>query len=226
MFRRLRSLVFWLVAQVIFALLGLLACWQALGIGVNYGLVTCLLLCGGGLLTFFALIAIHELGHLSVGLAMGFPFMRFTVGPVQLVRDGARIRPRLNTAWFKPAAYVMHELPQDGVQRWRWAAVVFAGPLSNLLAGAACLAAAHWLNPGPPVEMLHAPRVGWRSVALLYPGDPATAWLNIAGLLSLGLGLGTLVPGSAAGMRSDGGQLLDLWRRNDGNKSTADIRSE
>jgi hypothetical protein len=51
-----------------------------------------------------------------------------------------------------------------------------------------------------------------RSVALLYPGDPATAGLNVAGLLSLGLGLGTLIPGSAAGLRTDGGQLLDLWR--------------
>lgn len=215
MFRVLRWLLLGLVQVWVGVLFALLLVWQALGIGVNYGPGACLLLCGAALLTYLALIALHELGHLLVGQALGLPFQRFTVGPLQLAREGGRVRARLNTAWFQPAAYVAHALPREGGRRWRWAVTVFGGPLSNLLVAVACLAAASGLNPGPPADMPRAARAGWRGVALLYPGDPVTAWLNIAGLLSLGLGLGNLVPGSAVGLRTDGGQLLDLWRGKD-----------
>jgi membrane-associated protease RseP (regulator of RpoE activity) len=209
-YRWLRRLICSLVALVIGVPFALLLAWQALIIGVNYGLGVCLLFCGGGLLSFFALLAIHELGHLLVARGMGLPFQRFTVGLLQLVREDDRVRVRLNTAWFQPAAYVMHgPCLTNG---WRWAAVILAGPLSNLLLGAACLAVASGLNPGAPADMPPSAQMGWRSVALLFPGGAATAWLNLSGLLSLGLGLGTLVPGFAAGMRTDGGQLLDLWQ--------------
>jgi hypothetical protein len=210
-YRWLRSLIWGLLALVTGVLFALLLAWQALIIGVKDGLGVCLLFCGGGLLSFFALLAIHELGHLLVAQAMGLPFQRFTVGALQFVREGERVRLRLNTAWFQPAAYVLHGLPLTKGWRWRWVAVVLAGPLSNLLVGATCLAIARGLNPGAPAEMPPAARVGWRSVAVLFPGDAVTGSLNLAGLLSLGLGLATLVPGSAAGLRTDGGQLLDLW---------------
>src|SRR5262249_3338088 len=86
------------------------------------------------------------------------------------------------------------------------------GPLSNLVIGVACLAASSWHNPGPPNTVPPSARAGWGSVALLYPGDPATALLNIAGLVSLQMGLVNLVPGNVGRLRSDGGQLLDLAR--------------
>jgi hypothetical protein len=95
---------------------------------------------------------------------------------------------------------------------WRWAVMVLGGPLANLLLGVACLAAASWLNPAPAPGMLGDAKVGWRSVALLYPGGMPSAYLNVAGLLSLGLGLVNLVPCRGAIWPSDGGQLLDLWR--------------
>lgn len=212
MYRWFRSLVCGLLALVIGVLFAVLLAWQALIVGVNDGPGVCLLVCGGGLLSFFALLAIHELGHLLVAQAMGLPFQRFTVGPLQFVREGDRVRVRLNTAWFEPAAYVLHGLPLTKGWRWRWTAVVLAGPLSNLLLGATCLAVASGLNPGPGADMPQAAWAGWRSVALLFPAGAATAWLNLAGLLSLGLGLGPLVPGFAAGLRTDGGQLLDLWQ--------------
>jgi Zn-dependent protease len=212
MFRWLAKLLCGLTELVATFCFGLLLIWQALAIGVNYGLGACLLLCSGGLLGFLALLAVHELGHLLVAWMLGFPFQRFTVGPLQLVYQDARIRARLNTAWFQPAAYVMHTLPLYGNWRWRKAAFIFGGPASNLVLGAVCLVVASGINPGPPIEMPNAARAGLRSVAVLYPGDPATAGLNVAGLLSLGLGLGTLIPGAAAGLRTDGGQLLDIWR--------------
>ena len=111
---------------------------------------------------------------------------------------------RLNTAWRRPAAYALHGVA--GVARWRVTALVAGGPLANLLIAAACLATAVLLNPGPS----QGPHEGLRGVALLMPGSWATAWLNLCGLSSLLIGLSTLVPGRAAGLRTDGGQLLDL----------------
>jgi hypothetical protein len=202
------------LAGVLFCVLALLLAWQVFAVGVNGGPADSLALGVGGLLTFLALLAVHELGHLLAGRAVGLPFERFTVGPLQLVREGGRWRARLNTAWSQPAAYVLLPPPQvgHGYRRWRWAAMVLGGPLANLLVGAACLAAAGHLNPCPPASVSTNARAGWRGVAILYPGDLTTAWLNMAGIVSLWLGVCNLVPGSAKGMRSDGGQLLDLWR--------------
>src|SRR5262245_57573491 len=81
-------------------LVGVLALlpWQIFVVGVNGGPADALTLGAGGLLTFLALLAVHELGHLLAGRAVGLPFDHFTVGPLQLVREGGRWRARLNTA--------------------------------------------------------------------------------------------------------------------------------
>ncbi len=192
--------------------LALLLLWQAVFIGLRYNLTIFLWVCIGGVVAYIGLMAIHELGHLLAGKAMGLPFWQFTFGPLIIVNEGERLRARLNTAWFQHAVNVRFWL--TGVTGWpfRMAVMTLGGPLANLLIGVACLAVASWLNPGPPAEMPASAREGLRSVALLYPGDLATAVLNLVGLLSLGLGLGSLIPGRAAGLRTDGGQLLDLWR--------------
>jgi membrane-associated protease RseP (regulator of RpoE activity) len=213
MFHWLGRLLRGLAELVISLIFALLLGWQALGMGVIYDLTACVLVGVGGLLTFFALVAFHELGHLIAARAVGLPFTRFTLGLLMFAREGKRVRVRLNTAWFQPAAYVLHALPNGCVRPRLWAVVVFAGPLCNLLLGLTCLIAANWLNPGPPTGMSPDARVGWRNVALLFPGNMVIAQLNVAGLLSLGMGMATLIPGSAAGLRTDGGQLLDLWRR-------------
>jgi hypothetical protein len=68
------------------------------------------------------------------------------------------------------------------------------------------LTTAALVNPGLP----EGPHEGLRRVALLMPGSCLTAWLNLGGLSSLLLGILTLIPGRSAGLRTDGGQLLDL----------------
>jgi hypothetical protein len=67
-----------------------LLAWQALVIGVNDSLGACLLLCGLGLLSFFALLAIHELGHLLIASSF-FSFSRDSPGsfPHGMDRPGA-----------------------------------------------------------------------------------------------------------------------------------------
>jgi hypothetical protein len=42
------------------------------------------------------------------------------------------------------------------------------------------------------------------------PGSAVVAWLNVTALVSLYLCAGTLIPGRAAGLRTDGGQLVDM----------------
>lgn len=190
----------------------LLLVWQALAMGVNYSPTDSVVLCAGGILIFLALMAAHELGHLLAGWAMRLRFMHFTIGLLQVVRADERLQARLNAAWFRPAASVMFDFPWGADALRRWAVMVLGGPLSNLLLSIVCLFAASWLNPGPQAEMPSRARSGWRNVALLYPGDLPTAFLNVTGVLSLGLGLGTLVPARVVGLRTDGGQLLDLWR--------------
>jgi hypothetical protein len=185
--------------------------WQAFVVGVNHGPGPFLRLGAGGVLTFFGLLAAHELGHLLAGRAVGLPFRGLAVGPLRVARDGDGLRAHLNTDWFGPPAYFTHG-PAAGADARRRAVMLLGGPLASLIPGAACLVAGSWLNPGPPADLPGAARSGWRGVALLYPGDAWTAALNTAGVLSLGLGLGTLVPGRAAGCRTDGGPLLDLWR--------------
>lgn len=207
MWRWFRLLFVGFVQVVVVLVFALALVWQACIVGVREGPTSCLLLGVGGILTFFAVLAAHELGHVLAARAVGLPLLRFTVGLLLIEREGGQLRLRLNTAWFQPAAYVVLSFPDQGGSTYQWAVVLLGGPLASLLIAVACLLLASWLNPGPPHSA-----VGWRSVALLLPGNLATGLLNIAGLLSLWLGVGSLVPGTAAGFRTAGRQLLDLWR--------------
>jgi uncharacterized repeat protein (TIGR04138 family) len=198
------GLTLFVLVVVVGLALGVLLLWQAIGIGVNHGMVACSVLCAGVVPILFALFAAHELGHWVAGWAMGLPFVHFTAAPVVIARKGGWLRARLNIAWFRPTAFVEHGLAWRADGPVQWAITVLGGPLANLVLGVACLSAASWHNPGPPAA--------WRSSpAFLYPGDLVTAFLNIGGMLSLALCFVTLAPSRAAGASSDGDQLLQLW---------------
>ncbi len=219
MVRWIKRLLVIVSAEVLGLGLLVLLAMQALTVGVFFGMGSCLCLCAGASPVFLVLIAIHEMGHLAAGKMVGLSFSQITVGFLTLMRRENGWKARLNTSWFKPAA-VVYPLLGAPTSSWRYALVVGGGPIANLLLCALCLIAASVLHPGPPDSIPREARLGWRSVALLMPGNFATASLNSAGLLSLGLGLGTLVPGRAAGVRSDGGQLLDLfWGGREANQS-------
>jgi len=185
---------------------------QVMTLAIKQGMGAGLLLSAGGVLIFLALLAFHELGHVLASRIMGLPFTGLTVGLLRVVREGDRIRVRLNTAWFQPAAFVAQKFPDGSVWPLGWVFTVLGGPLANLLLGVMCLVVASWINPSPPMQKLNSAGQNRRSVALFSPGDLPTAYLNVTAILSLGLGLGTLVPGRSAGLRTDGGQLLDFWR--------------
>src|SRR5581483_4101052 len=132
----IRALVGFLgqVVQATIALVfGALLPWQAMAIGVNEGMTACLLLCICGTATLMALFALHELGHLLAGLAIGLPFQRYTLGILRVVREDGRLRVRLNTEWFQPAAFVQFEAGGSADSPVRRGIMILGGPSSNLL---------------------------------------------------------------------------------------------
>jgi hypothetical protein len=89
----------------------------------------------------FAALAAHELGHLLTGLAQGFRFELFVVGPLGIKREEGKIKVYFNTnlGYMGGIAATMpvKERPDN---RIRFARAILAGPLSSLLFAAICFA--------------------------------------------------------------------------------------
>lgn len=212
--RLLRALMGVFVSLAMGVTFGALMSMQVLIVGVNSGAAQAFALGILAVLMAFAVLVAHEFGHLVAGLAVSLPFSQLTLGFLAVIRERGRLRLRLNTAWFQPAAYVLYSA--GGKQRWGRAVMVAGGPLTNLLIAVACLVLANAIHPGPPPFVASPGLYGWREFAIFMPGNWVTALLNLVGLESLALCLWTLVPGRAAGLRTDGGQLLDCLRGRSG----------
>ena len=141
-------------------------------------------------LVAWAVIGWHELGHVVAGALARFRFHVYILGPLRVERDvgtgriGARYNRELGT-WGGMAG----SFPQDARDLRRRVAMLLAGgPLASLLlAAAAVIALAAAADAMSPL---------------------ARGVVAIAGLISAGIGLVTLLP-----MRgTDGGRLLRLKR--------------
>ena len=186
---------------------GLLAAWQMIVVGLVNGPLDLVIASLAGVAAFVLLLAVHELGHLIAGRIVGLDIRSLTVGFLRVEWNEGRTRLKLNSHWHRMAAIVYM-----GVQRanCRQVAVMVAGgPAASVLVGVGCLLAATWANSGPP-DVAAATRSTWGGVAMVWPGSAFVAWLNLTGLVSLSLGALTLYPGRSGGIRTDGGQLLDL----------------
>jgi ribosomal protein S7 len=85
----------------------------------------------------FAAVAIHELGHIFAGLAMGFRFNTMRIGPLQFDRPFRISRYRGPGAWTGGGASL---LPGNTDNLALHAVVmIVGGPLANLLSGSALL---------------------------------------------------------------------------------------
>jgi hypothetical protein len=154
-------------------------------------------------LLWLASIAVHELGHVIGGRLGGFRTLLFIVGPFKLERTADGFRPGLNRsialagglAAMVPAG--MHDL------RRRTLVMVACGPLASLMLGTQVLALFHAFS-----GFLFRPDAGFASqlVALMLLGF---------GLMSLLIGMVTLVPAHTGGFYSDGARLLRLRRATD-----------
>lgn len=140
-------------------------------------------------LGLWAVLAAHELGHLLGGWLAGWKPALLCVGPLRLDFGPQGVRTRFNRSlgtWGGLAASVP---PVGKADAGGLACMVAGGPLASLLLA------------------LLAGALAWAS-----PGSWALGW----GLLSFTSGaivLATLIPTQLGGFRSDGAQLLALWRR-------------
>jgi peptidase M50-like protein len=135
------------------------------------------------LLVVFSVVAIHELGHALMGIAVGFRIQWVRVGPLQVNPPLRVSRYRGPGAWLSGRVAL---LPlKDGQLRLRAIAMVMAGPLANLFSGL---------------------------VVLLLPFSKGTsAWLFVA--VSIGVGIvELLIPHKTPMGISDASRLLMLLR--------------
>ncbi len=137
-------------------------------------------------------VALHELGHVAAGLARGFRFYMFVVGPIRIDRLGPKMRMSWNSA--KGAWGGLAICAPDRVQQGQWGRAAWyaaGGPLFSLLGAAFAI-----------------------PVRVLAHGDPnvtftAVLFSAISGMFFVA----TLIPLRTGGFVSDGGRLLMLLRK-------------
>lgn len=143
-------------------------------------------------LLLFVVIAAHELGHIAGGLIVGFRPLLFIVGPLRVERTAAGgFRRGLNRSFAMAGGLAasapvgMHDL------RRRMIVMVAGGPIASLMLGTQCL-------------------VLYEATSSI--GGLVAASLLITGLVSLAIGVVTLVPMRTGGFYSDGARMLRLMR--------------
>lgn len=130
----------------------------------------------GLLIMTFLVLAVHELGHLVMGLANGFRFEFYIVGPLGIRRENDRVKIYLN----KNLGYyggVASTTPVDNhpANAKKFAQVLLAGPIASILFAILCFLLAYWA------------------------GKPLGFTLYTGGLISIGIFLVTTIP-SRTGM--------------------------
>lgn len=147
----------------------------------------------------FAVLAVHEWGHLLGARSAGFRFALFVVGPLLVMRRSGRVRWSLNRnpAMFGGATVSAPVDLRD--LRGGFRRMLAGGPAASLLCGAVALG----LSPLAGLSSLAAESPLAYGVHVL---------LTAFGLVSLLIGAVTLAPQRMGGMPSDGAWLLELWR--------------
>jgi hypothetical protein len=112
-----------------------------------------------GLGAAFVTLAVHELGHLVAGLAVGFRFSLFAIGPLLVERAPSG---RIRLAWNRePGLFggVAGTIPVGPeVPRWRFAVNIAGGPCASLFLALGAAAVLAW-TPVPHGLLRSA--LGW-----------------------------------------------------------------
>lgn len=142
--------------------------------------------------------AVHELGHLLVGLALGQRVVLFIAGPLKVLRVDGRIRAGVNRRlayWGGMALTAPPVWKGDARFRRESAALLAGGPVASVVFGTACLAATVAL--------------GNHLRTIVY--SPSLFILLMLGAMSLAVGATTLLPGAFTSRgRSDGARIRAL----------------
>lgn len=143
-------------------------------------------------LTLGVLIVVHEYAHYRVAVACGVKVQRFSIGfgrvlwrrqprpdgtefVISALPLGGYVR-WIDDREFPPIRPDEHRFTFGGKPLWQRAAIVAAGPVSNLLLAVLLYAAAHWIGVEEPRAVLASPPVGsLAEQAGLHAGDVVTA---------------------------------------------------
>lgn len=86
---------------------------------------------------FLLVLAIHELGHVVVGLIGGLNFKFMTVGPITFQKEKGKVRIQENKLWMYFGGVVMLVPPSIETpnlsKKWAW--MTLGGPMTSLLFG-------------------------------------------------------------------------------------------
>ncbi|MDW8328200.1 MAG: hypothetical protein RMK99_16685 [Anaerolineales bacterium] len=164
---------------------------------LNIGPISAPALIAGCVLLLVTTVVAHELGHLLGGWLVGFRFLLFIVGPLKLMREGNRIRVRLNkdVSLYGGITSAMPTNDQDLMRRT--AIVILGGPLTSLVLGTLSLALAAWTNA---------------NIAAASPWSAVTLFAFFFGVTNLAIFVATMIPGKTGSFDTDGAQLLDVLR--------------
>lgn len=154
------------------------------------------LLMGLALVVLWAVIAIHEAGHVVGGFLVGFQFESVVAGFLRLDRTDGAFRLGFNRQLALMGGLAV-TVPTDPTNlRKRMRRMVLAGPLASLVAGGGLFALVFvpdWATDmsGPVM---------------------ATALAGSGALMSVLVGIVTLLPSTLGGFPSDGARVLQLSR--------------
>lgn len=144
--------------------------------------------------------AVHEAGHLIGGRLAGFRAALFVLGPLRVERTAGGIRAGLNRslALYGGTAASVPEDTHD--LRRRTLLMIAGGPATSILSGVLALALRE------PLGLAAIPAAAGHAHVI---ASTATA---VFGVMSLLLGVVTLIPSRAGGPHTDGRRILQLLR--------------
>lgn len=111
--------------------------------------------CVSSMVMLHIVLAVHELGHLIVGLAEGFRFEMWVVGLLGIKRDGDSIKFHLNTD-LSLYGGISSTLPRDNSAQNadKMARMILAGPVASLLFAFVCLLLSYYFKGTAQAIML------------------------------------------------------------------------
>ncbi len=136
----------------------------------------------------FVIIVIHEAGHLVMGLATGYRFISFRIGPFAFIRENGRIKLRLYTVMGTAGQCLLMPPETDSPENAPYLLYHLGGGLFNIITAAIC-----------------------GIFMLVTDSKTADLLLGTAMVLSLFLGLTNLIPMGKASA-NDGTNLYLLKR--------------
>lgn len=141
-------------------------------------------------LSFFVVVGIHELGHILTGLILKYQFRFVTVGPLKIELINGKLEFKVNTEINTMGGLTLM-FPSKSFTRQEMIWYYAGGPLLSLLFGLGLLLLL----------------ITMQSVI-----DESQLFWMIASVMSLVIGVVSLIPISNGDLHTDGSQMLDFLR--------------